>query len=59
VKLYTTSELATYLRVSEAYVLKMRQSGKLPHYKISSRGYRYDVEEVKRALRRASPRFAK
>jgi len=53
VKLYTTSELATYLRVSEGYILKLRQSGKLPHYKVSSRGYRYDIEEVKRALREA------
>ena len=50
-KLYTTSELSKYLRVSKAYILKIRQSGKLPHYKVSSRGYRYDLEEVKRALR--------
>jgi excisionase family DNA binding protein len=50
-RLYTTEELSAYLRLSKGYILKLRQSGELPHYKISNLNYRYDIAEVKNYFR--------
>jgi excisionase family DNA binding protein len=50
-RLYTTGEVASYLRVSKGYILRLRKEGKLPHYKIANLHYRYDIEEVKKLFR--------
>ena len=49
-KLLTTAELAEYLNTARMTVLRMAKDGRIPHIKISKTEFRYDVNEVLKAL---------
>ena len=46
----TTEELAEHLTVTPRTIQNWRDSGKLPFIRITARCFRYDLDQVERAL---------
>lgn len=54
-KLIRSSQAALELGVAKNTLLKMAKEGKVPAYLISSGHYRFDIDEVKLALKSGEP----
>jgi len=50
-KMLKSSELAEQLGLAKNTVINLANAGKIPSYKIPSGAYRFDLNEVKAALR--------
>ena len=52
--LSTTNEVAEYLNVHRITVIRMANDGRIPVIKLSSKEYRYQLDEVLAALKEGS-----
>lgn len=50
----TTQELADHLRVTTRTLADWRARGKIPYLRITARCFRYDLDQVERALAKAA-----
>lgn len=55
----TTEELAQHFRVSTRTIANWRDSGKIPYLRITARCFRYDLDQVARALANAEVRISR
>lgn len=50
-KMFTSSQIALQIGVTKNTIIKMAKAGQIPSIRIGSGHYRFDIDEVKLALK--------